>query len=346
MRLALLFATGAWSTLSCSAVLGLDEPTHRGSGTGQESGGGGGSDNGSGGTSNGSSGGDGGTDSTTGGQGGMGGASGPGGSQAGGAGGSGGAVGTPDGGSAGGSAGAKDAGIDASKATCATLPLCDDFEAATVGSRPDAMKWKFDSIAPANAALVDSARFPGKKTVRIEGSSSPQTSTGFKNNFALNIGQVWFIRMRVIIPTALGNVGGGLMGIFDETTGTHLFLGISGGYLGYFANQNGAPDARVLPSAEANQLATGFKVPLTWMCIEAKYDAQNAQVQTWVDGTEIVALRADGVPTQGVDDVWFNMPPFKPKLTTVFFGWQGFYGPAVELWMDDLAVAATRIGCN
>ena len=88
----------------------------------------------------------------------------------------------------------------------------------------------------------------------------------------------------------------------------------------------------MLPSAEANQLATGFKVPLTWMCIEAKYDAQNAQVQTWVDGTEIVALRADGVSTQGVDDVWFNMPPFKPNLTTVFFGWQGFYGPAVELW--------------
>ena len=40
------------------------------------------------------------------------------------------------------------------------------------------------------------------------------------------------------------------------------------------------------------------------------------------------------------------MPPFKPKLTTVFFGWQGFYGPAVELSMMSVAVAATRIGCN
>jgi hypothetical protein len=151
--------------------------------------------------------------------------------------------------------------------------------------------------------------------------------------------------MRVIIPKALGNVSGGLMGILDETTGSYLWLGISGGYLGYLSIQAGA-QTRVLPSADANQVATGFKMPLTWVCIEAKYDAQSTQVQTWVDGTDIAALRADGVPTQGVDDVWSNMPPFKPKLSTVFFGWQGFFGPSVELWMDDLAVAPTRIGCN
>ncbi len=327
--------------LSCSAVLGLDEPTHRGSGGTQQTGG---SANGrSGGDANGTTAGVGGDNSTIaagGNQGGMGGAIGSGGgSQSGGAGGSGGAAGMPDGGSAG---GPRDAGTDAPKAICATLPLCDDFEAAMVGARPDETRWRFDPTAPSNTAIVDGT--PGKKTVRIEGVASP-LSAGFENNLSLSIGQVWFIRMRVLIPKPLGNTAGGLMGILDETTGSHLWLGISGGYLGYFSIQAGA-EARVLPSADANQLATGFKVPLTWICIEAKYDAQNAQVQTWVDGTDIAALRADGIATPGIDDVWMSMPPFKPKLTTVFFGWQGFYGTSVELWMDDVAVAATRIGCN
>lgn len=285
-------------------------------------------------------------------------AAGAGGNQAaGGAMGAGGAVGTGGSGGTAGSAavldgggagGAKDGGVDAGKPSCATLPLCDDFENVPPESRPDSTKWMVDPTTPPNGLLVDGQRFPGQKTVRIEGVSSLQTAALFKNATALNIGKVWFVRMRVAVPKPFSMGTGGLMAILDEVSGSRVWLTIDNGYLAYFIQRGATIGSRVLPSADANQVATGYKVPDTWMCIEVKFDANNSQIQTWVNGVDIRALDADGVATGGVDDVWMNMAqPFKPSaLTTIVFGWRGFVGPQVELWMDDVAVAATRIGCN
>src|SRR5262245_29909118 len=80
------------------------------------------------------------------GSGGSGGSTGAGGAQA--NGGSGGANGGSGGagGAAGGAGGAGGAGVDAGPPTCATLPLCDDFESGTAGSPPDAAKWMVDLL--------------------------------------------------------------------------------------------------------------------------------------------------------------------------------------------------------
>jgi hypothetical protein len=63
------------------------------------------------------------------------------------------------------------------------------------------------------------------------------------------------------------------------------------------------------------------------------------------EGRRLASLRADGMPTQGVDDTW-PAAPFPSKLETVGFGWWGPQAPILTHYLDDIAVVATRIGCN
>ena len=45
-----------------------------------------------------------------------------------------------------------------------------------------------------------------------------------------------------------------------------------------------------------------------------------------------------------VNDQWKAPSPFAP--TSIGFGWILFSGPAMTLWIDDVALASSRIGCQ
>jgi hypothetical protein len=346
-----LCAVGVLTAISCSAVLGLDEPTHR-SGGNAGSGDTGGTGTGSGGASSGTSGGEAGDMIASGSGGnqaagsmGAGGLQGAGGAAMGGSAGTAGAAGSSAGAS--GAGGIKDAGIDAApKPTCAMLPLCDDFESGTPGTPPDVAKWMIENNP--NTIVVDGMRFPGQKTLGVVGIGvTGQLASLINNRNPLNIGKVWFTRMRAILPMLDPTASGAIMVIKDPVTFSQLALAVTNGYLGYYVIRNGAGfNTRMLPSSDS-MLAAGYQVKQNWFCVEVKFDANTGFVQTWVDSTEITSLRADGMPTMGVDDIWSSTPPFKPAtLETIGFGWWGFAGAQTKLWIDDVAVAATRIGCN
>jgi hypothetical protein len=331
----------ALGAMSCSAVLGLDEPTHRSDAVGHGSGGAAGTSAGAGGSAGSATGSGGGAGDNTGpGAGGSQTAGSGGASGSGGAAGTSGAAGSPDAGAAG---SAKDGGVEAGPPTCATLPLCDDFETTMPETRPNMTKWIVQTMLANDTILVDGSHFPGLRTVRIESSSNPNAPTLFSNKAQLNIGQVWFTRMRVFVeqPVPMGIAG--FMGIKDEATNTYLLLSIENGYLDYRSTQNGG--FRMLPSSNM-VLQQSFKIPTgAWFCVEMEFDADKGQVQTWVDGNDIPWLHADGMPTPGLDDTWTNAP-FKTQLHTISFGWWGLLGPAMKVWMDDVAVGTSRIGCN
>ena len=340
-RVVLALAAGAalvLSGLSCASVLGLDEPTHRGTGGNQGTAGGG--DSGSGGGS--SSGGAAGTIDSSGGGGGSSG------SNATGSGGMSGAGGSSAGAAsdAGDASAPRDAGTDSMSAVCQGKALCDDFESVAVGAVPDLGKWSLDpnSLA-ANGVTIDSTKsYRGKNSVRIQAGRWVLGPMMFSNTVPLAIASMWYIRAFLYLSSQSGNSSGDFLAIRDmEDPTRYLMLGFNSGYMAYSFAQGPNIGQPILPSA---QLASSYKATFaTWICVEMRYDVANKQIHTWIDGVDTAALRADGTATSGVDDTWMLMPTFEPS-GQVGFGWWAQQGVASPVYLDDVAVDSNRIGCN
>ncbi|MBX7102280.1 MAG: hypothetical protein K1X89_31480, partial [Myxococcaceae bacterium] len=84
-------------------------------------------------------------------------------------------------------------------------------------------------------------------------------------------------------------------------------------------------------------------VPLNeWMCIEWQHDGQNNETRFWWDGTEHPSLHTTPTKHGG------NSNPFiLPQFTNVWLGWAEYQASTqvFELWMDEIAINSTRIGC-
>jgi hypothetical protein len=331
--------------LSCSAVLGLDEPTLRSdSGTQGASGA---SNGGSAGSPVAGAGGAGGVVGSTGGDLGSSGSNGPGGaivtagsSGAGGAGGST-AGGAPDGGGAG---SAKDAGMEAGRTGCQglNLPLCDDFEQTATGALPDMSKWVMQSQNPtAMMIAVDGAHsYSGMKSVRVQ-ASDPLMPIMITNKASLDPAQIWYFRFRALLTEPL--VTGGFLAFRELNNPMRwLLLGLRNGSLAYFFAQPVIGNQTLLPSG-SSQLMTSYRPSANaWFCVEMMINPQGF-LQTWINGIENTVLRADSTPTMGVDDIW---TPFY-ATGTVGFGWWPGSANSPTVYLDDLAASYSRIGgCN
>jgi hypothetical protein len=79
-----------------------------------------------------------------------------------------------------------------------------------------------------------------------------------------------------------------------------------------------------------------------WQCVEWRMDATDNRIELWFDGVHQPDLTVS-THEHGGNPVDFVFPRFD----SVKFGWQ-LYQPndgAYDLWMDDIALATTRIGC-
>ena len=80
----------------------------------------------------------------------------------------------------------------------------------------------------------------------------------------------------------------------------------------------------------------------TWLCIEWQHDGGNDVTHFWWDAVPHPSL--DTTKTMhGGNTNPFTLDPF----TAVWFGWQEYQTSTepFELWIDELAVDTTRIGC-
>jgi hypothetical protein len=68
----------------------------------------------------------------------------------------------------------------------------------------------------------------------------------------------------------------------------------------------------------------------TWTCMEAEFDGASGDVHVFVEGDEIIDASGWQPPTD-----------FK----TFRFGYLRFDSPARDVWMDDVVVAPSRVGC-
>ena len=84
--------------------------------------------------------------------------------------------------------------------------------------------------------------------------------------------------------------------------------------------------------------------PNQWNCYELAFIGDQPQhlLYAWIDGTLVHSITAPDQWSNG------NMPMnwLNGKFVEVIFGWQSFSGATNDVWMDDIALATERIGCN
>jgi hypothetical protein len=234
--------------------------------------------------------------------------------------------------------------------TCrdASLVFCEDFDRLPRGGA-SSLRWGLDTrnatVSVAWAGRGGSARKRASQGLRIHTVDNGRAFLTV-NDLALQ-GKPLYGRMRLKVqafPTApdwahftlVEATGSGsseiirpVGGQYAPTNGKTMWgIGADGGPTGDWTNWR-----------ESASTVAG-----TWQCVEWKLDPQGNQVQTWFDGVDNPDLTA-GTNKHGGKDVPFALP----AVNTVKIGWQlyqsGTTPKGFDLWLDDVALATTRIGC-
>jgi len=243
----------------------------------------------------------------------------------------------------------------------ADLALNDDFEADSAGGPPSATLWSLVNLAGCGggsfAIVVDTSQaHSGTKSVKVSGGDSCGPLMVNTSAFAKIAGPDVYTRVYVRMPMAtnlthtpmimLGltatNAGTGSL---DQANTLQLWPRTLGSANDLFWQTT---DGNTLP--QANEQAGATSTPLagdTWTCIETHTSsAGSGTLETWVSGTRVDGISFIGGTTvvmPGVNDQWHSMP-WAPK--NLGLGWIVFSGPTLSLWFDDVAIAASRIGCD
>ena len=227
---------------------------------------------------------------------------------------------------------------------CTGALICEDFEAYT-GTPGD--PWKITKNS-AGSVTIDSAQHKsGSKAVKF-------TTTG-----AMDYQQA-YISLEKIFPVA-NNAFYGRMMIYATKAandGVHWTMIEGEGP----ATAQGISNAQVryggqhMQGLMANYDSTGktsdcwqhsaTKMPeAKWACMEWYFDGATNTQKFWLDGQAIADLtvveEGDGCVSQGTGGKWFY-----PSFTRLNLGWGSYQkDDPREVWIDDVAVGTTRIGC-
>jgi hypothetical protein len=258
----------------------------------------------------------------------------------------GGTGGSPDPGDAGPQEGAA-GGVTGGPRTCATLPLCDDFESAPVGGKPDATKWTVgapDVTGTGSLAIDDTQHHGGARSVKVSGQGGYSNHIFFANSAVIGtLGPIVWGRFYVRFSDALGDGHLTFLSMKDTADGgKHLRMGGQAKILMW----NRESDDATVPALSPAGIAKSVAPPTNqWLCVELMVDGDRGLLQTWVDGVEIAGVHIDATPTPDIDEQWLRKPNWRPTLTDFALGWEAYAGQAMTVWFDDVALDAGRIGC-
>lgn len=237
---------------------------------------------------------------------------------------------------------------DGPASDCASLPLCDGFETAAVGGPPDAATWSVVSpncSGTGTLAVTDEAAHGGSRSVRIDGGSNYCDHAFISNTAAVaSVGDVVWARFWVRLESALGAGHVTFATLTDHADGDHaLRLGGQAEIVIW----NRESDDATLPSLSPAGIATSTAPqPGEWTCIELMIDASGG-LETYVGGERIDGLVVDATPTPDVDAAWQTQSPgWQPDVTDLRLGWEAYGSQSMVLYVDDVAVASDRIGCE
>ena len=264
-------------------------------------------------------------------------------------------------GATGGTAGTTGTG-GASADTCASAIFCDDFEKYTAGQAPGS---PWTTALGSGTAAVDTAQFhSGGKSVKFTTQAKDSTKTAYirLNNAPVFpvTGNAFYGRMMFRLeaaPTAsvhwtliqgTGTVPGQSYrsqyryGGQQPVTSGGTFVGSQ-----MMANYE-TPDSYSGngPSSDCWFHANKVVVPVgKWSCVEWQFDGPNNTMKLWLDGAAV-----DSLTVKGVGQGCVNQPATyawtAPTFSTLDLGWESYQtDDARTLWIDDVAIGTSRLGC-
>jgi hypothetical protein len=219
------------------------------------------------------------------------------------------------------------------------LLFCEDFEDQAVGIAPSGPMWSTSFIgSEAPEIAVDDATpaHSGARSVRVRAPSAnfqsfliyhdaailPRESAEFYLRVELRIGRemsgghnAYLIADRAAMPGAGNAVRFGEMNRM-------LSLSVGGDSHGALSNDDFYDDQVLGPRFVANE----------WSCLEGFFKTDPAEINFWLDGKEVADFHHTDWPADNYD--------------ALRFGFEKYAGPELEIWFDDIAIGAERIGCN
>jgi len=250
-----------------------------------------------------------------------------------------------------------DVGTDGAAAAACSSQFCETFEEYTSGAAPDPATWTLDG-SPVTIDSIQPHR--GTKSLHVP----PHNGAANCIDGAPTCPAARFIRLTGKFPPSLHKqfYGRVFFYIEQQATGAFYHWGVmeAGGGIGYsdglavrmggHIEAGGAEYLRFHIDTHMHQIMpfeTGLSdtqaviKPKTWYCLEWYYDAPGNEARFWLDGNERTALHWKG-PMGGAQ---FTFPP---EFKSVAFGWRVYQNSTkpFEVFVDDIALDAQKIGCN
>ncbi|MBO3094705.1 cellulose binding domain-containing protein [Cellulomonas dongxiuzhuiae] len=222
--------------------------------------------------------------------------------------------------------------------------FCDGFESQT-GTAP-AAPWTVvhpDCSGTGTASIDSSVAHSGNRSLRVNGAVGYCNHVFVQASGAVSgtAGQPTYVRFWVRHTTALPASHVTFLAMKDANDGNKdLRMGGQNGALQW----NRSSDDATLPEQSPSGVALSKPLPTgQWACIEALVDPAG-RLTTWLDGSQVTGLVADGTPTHDIDSQWHNKA-WTPRLVDLRLGWESYGDGADTLWYDDVVVASSRTGC-
>jgi hypothetical protein len=127
----------------------------------------------------------------------------------------------------------------------------------------------------------------------------------------------------------------------SQGAGKHLRIGGQSKILMY----NRESDDATLPDLSPNGISASKALSAgKWQCFEYHLGADGS-FETWLDGTAIDGLTVKAGTANPNAGQW-QRSSYKPKVTSINFGWESYGGDTNTFWFDDIAINSTRVGCT
>ncbi|CAN8100066.1 unnamed protein product [Discula destructiva] len=216
--------------------------------------------------------------------------------------------------------------------------ISDDFEAGW-----DQTKWPIyapDCNQGGKITLDTTVAHSGKNSLRVDGGG------GYCGHIFFGTTQVptgdLYVRVWLKATKALTANHVSFITHPDASLGTnkHLRIGGQSSIMMY----NRESDDATLPDLSPQGIASSGALPAgSWQCFE--YHIGGSTIETWLDGVAVPGLTVKAGVTNANGAQW-TRSAYTPQLTGVYFGWESYSGDTNTFWYDDVAVSATRVGCN
>jgi hypothetical protein len=232
---------------------------------------------------------------------------------------------------------------------CASLALCDDFEASAANGPPNATRWTMIPTAAGGTATIDTMGAHGSAhSLKVV---SPDRLYLRNSTVIGTLGPVVHVRFYARFGAALPMGHGAIvvthpMPVDQYSQQNELRFGSQDAVFHW----NTDTDQANLPDVSPNGDAASFKpVANIWYCFELTMNSGNGHLNVSVDGTDVPGLAEDGVATANIDQAWVGSAQSLARYSAFAdfnVGWQSYGGGAMTIWFDDVALSAAQIGCQ